>query len=167
MEQTFRGMTPQIAPGVMIASGAQIIGDVELGENVSVWYNAVLRGDMAKITVGKNSNVQDNSTLHCEIGMVLVVGENVTIGHNAILHSCTVGDGSLIGMGAVLLNESNVGKNCLIAAGSLLTPRTVIPDNSMVMGSPAKVKRELTVEEIEDIQSNATEYVSLAKEYME
>jgi len=167
MEQTFRGMTPQIAPGVMIAPGAQIIGDVELGENVSVWYNAVLRGDMAKITVGKNSNVQDNSTLHCEIGMVLVVGENVTIGHNAILHSCTVGDGSLIGMGAVLLNESNVGKNCLIAAGSLLTPRTVIPDNSMVMGSPAKVKRELTVEEIEDIQSNAAEYVSLAKEYME
>jgi len=167
MEQAFKGMTPQIAPGVMIVPGAQVIGDVELRENVSVWYNAVLRGDMAKITVGKNSNVQDNSTLHCEIGMELVVGENVTIGHNAILHSCTVGDGSLIGMGAILLNESNVGKNCLIAAGALLTPRTVIPDNSMVMGSPAKVKRELTVEEIEDIQSNAAEYVSLAKEYME
>lgn len=163
--QSYKGMTPRISPNVFIAPGAQVIGDVELKRSASVWHNAVLRGDEAKIVVGERSNVQDNSTLHCDRKMDLVIGQNVTVGHNAILHSCVIGDGSLIGMGAILLNGVQVGKNCLIAAGALLTPRTIIPDNSMVMGSPAKVKRTLTAEEIQGILENAAEYVSLGKEY--
>lgn len=163
--QAFQGMNPQIASGVWIAPGAHIIGSVELMEGVSIWHNAVLRGDEAKIVVGANSNVQDNATLHCDKGIDLVIGNHVTVGHNAILHSCVIGDGSLIGMGAILLNGVKIGKNCLVAAGALLTPWTVIPDNSMVMGSPAKVKRKLTAEEIKGIRENASEYLYLMKAY--
>lgn len=165
--QPYQNRMPAVGQDVFIAPGAQVIGDVELKDGVSIWHNAVLRGDEAKITVGRDSNVQDNSTLHCDKGQELTVGENVTVGHNAILHSCTVGDGSLIGMGAILLNGVVVGKSCLIAAGALLTPRTIVPDNSMVMGSPAKVKRELSPEEIKGMLDNAAEYVSLGREYRE
>lgn len=159
--------SPQIDDTVFIAPGAQVVGDVCLHRNASIWYNAVLRGDIEKITVGSNSNVQDNCTLHCDFGIELIIGENVTVGHNAVLHGCTVGDDSLIGMGAILLGGVKVGKNCLIAAGAVLTPGTVIPDGSMVMGFPAKVKRELTEKEKLDILNNAAEYVRLSKEYRE
>lgn len=166
--QEVNGMKkPQIDGTTYIAPGAQVIGDVCLKENANVWHNAVLRGDIEKITVGKNSNVQDNCTLHCDHRIELVIGENVTIGHNAVLHSCTIGNDSLIGMGAILLNNVKVGKNCLVAAGAVLTPNTVIPDGSMVMGFPAKVKRPLTDKEKQDIIDNGAEYVVLAKEYKE
>lgn len=158
---------PEIDNTVYIAPGAQVVGDVCLMHNASVWHNAVLRGDIEKITVGANSNIQDNCTLHCDFGVELVIGENVTVGHNAVLHSCHIGDDTLIGMGAVLLGGVKVGKNCLVAAGSVVTPNTVIPDGSMVMGSPAKVRRKLTEQEKLDILSNAAVYIKLAKDYRE
>lgn len=157
---------PIIDKSVFIAPGAQVVGDVCLCENVSIWHNAVLRGDVDKITVGKNSNVQDNCTLHCDFDIELKIGENVTIGHAAVLHSCEIGDNSLVGMGAILLGGVKVGKNCLIAAGTLLTPNTVIPDGSMVMGFPGKVKRQLSEQEIKNITDNAAEYLKLMKLYM-
>lgn len=158
---------PQIDSTAYIAPGAQVVGDVCLKQNASVWHNAVLRGDIDKITVGANSNVQDNCTLHCDFGIELVIGENVTVGHNAVLHSCVIGDDTLIGMGAMLLGGVRVGKNCLVAAGAVLTPNTVIPDGSMVMGFPAKIKRKLTEQEKLDILSNAAVYVKLLKDYRE
>lgn len=158
---------PQTDPTAFIAPGAQVVGDVTLGARASVWHNAVLRGDIAHIEVGEDSNVQDNCTLHCEFDMPLVLGRRVTVGHNAVLHSCTVGDGSLIGMGAILLNGVKVGSGCLIAAGAVLTPGAVIPDGSMVMGFPAKVRRTLTEKERADILENAAVYVRLGKEYRE
>jgi carbonic anhydrase/acetyltransferase-like protein (isoleucine patch superfamily) len=165
MISSFRGICPKISESAYVADCAQVIGSVCLKENTGIWHNAVLRGDMAQITIGAGSNVQDNCTLHCDELKPLVVGENVTIGHNAILHSCTVGDCCIIGMGAIVLNDVCIGSHCLIAAGSVLTPRTVIPDGSLVMGSPAKVKRELTEEEKLSIRTNAQEYIKIAKEY--
>lgn len=163
--QSFDSKSPRVERGVYVAPGARVIGDVDLCEGASVWHNAVLRGDEAPITVGKGSNVQDNCTLHCDAGKPLVLGENVTVGHNAVLHSCTVGNGSLIGMGAIVLNDVKIGNNCLIAAGALLTPRTEVPDNSMVMGSPATVRRPLTAQEIAGMHENAVCYAALAGKY--
>lgn len=165
MIQEIEGRKPKIHPESFTAPGAQIIGDVELKKDAGVWHNAVIRGDMARITIGRASNVQDNCTLHCDLNKPLTIGENVTVGHNAILHSCTVGDGSIVGMGAIVLNDAVIGKSCMIAAGAVVTPRTVIPDGSMVMGSPAKIKRELTQEEKENMLENAAEYVRLSKQY--
>jgi len=144
-----------------ITKTAVIEGDVSIEENVSIWYGAVLRGDLAPIKVGKNSNVQENSVLHVDENCPVVIGENVTIGHGAIIHGCTIGDNSLIGMGAIILNGANIGKNCIIGAGALVTGNTQIPDNSLVIGSPAKVKREVTEDEIRGNLHNAEEYVKL------
>ena len=126
-----------------------------------IWYNAVVRGDMEGITIGDNSNVQDNCTLHTGNGYALTIGNGVTIGHNAIVHGCTVGDNTVIGMGSILLNGAKVGKNCIIGAGALVTGKMEIPDNSMAFGNPAKVIRNLTEAEIEDNRENAEEYVKL------
>lgn len=167
MVREFRGEKPEIAGKSYIAPGAQVIGKVKIAENASVWPNAVLRGDMEEIRIGRGSNVQDNCTLHTDHGVPLVIGENVTIGHNAVLHSCTVGDGSLIGISAVVLNGAVIGKGCLVGAGALVTPRTQVPDGSMVLGGPAKVKRALTEEEKRGILENGEEYVRLAAEYAE
>lgn len=156
---------PQIDSTAFVAPGAQIVGDVHLCRNASVWHNAVLRGDIDKITVGANSNIQDNCTLHCDFDKELIIGENVSVGHNAVLHSCVIGDDSLIGMGAILLGGVKVGKNCFVAAGAVLTPDTVIPDGSMVMGFPAEVRRSLTEEEKLKILSNAAVYVKLSQDY--
>ena len=165
MIEKFGEYAPQVAKTAFVAPGAQVIGRVTLAENATVWHNAVLRGDIAPITVGPGSNVQDNCTLHCDHGIPLVIGENVTVGHNAVLHSCTVGGGSLIGMGAIVLNGAKIGGGGLIAAGAVVTPRTEIPDGSLVMGSPARVKRGLTDDEKQGILSNAAEYVRLGQEY--
>lgn len=156
---------PEIAPSAFIAPGAHVIGDVRLCENTSVWHNAVLRGDAAPITVGSGSNIQDNCTLHCDEGRPLSIGSNVTVGHNAVLHSCTVGDGSLIGIGAVVLSGAVIGKCCIVAAGSVVTSNTVVPDGSLIMGIPAKLKRRLTKQEQEDLLCKAESYVALAKQY--
>ncbi len=159
----FKPVTPP--DSAMIFPGAVVVGNVTLGENCSVWYNAVIRGDEDAIVIGDGSNVQDNAVLHVETGLPLTIGKGVTVGHGAILHSCTIGDDSLIGMGATVLDGAVVGKGCLIAAGAVVTPRTEIPDGSMVMGAPAKVKRPLTGDEMADIRRNAQVYVALKEDY--
>jgi len=150
-----------ISEKAYITKTAIIEGDVTVGDNVSIWYGAVLRGDLAPITVGENSNVQENSVIHVDKNCPVNIGKGVTIGHGAIIHGCTIGDNSLIGMGAIVLNGANIGKNCIIGAGALVTSNTVVPDNSLVIGSPGKVKRELTEEEIKGNKENAEEYVNL------
>lgn len=144
---------------VIILPGARVNGDVTIGPGCSVWYNAVIRGDEAPIIIGENTNVQDNATLHTSYDHPLHVGSGVTVGHNAILHGCTVGDNVLVGMGAIVLDDAVIGQDCIIGAGALVTKGSVVPNGSMVLGSPAKVKRALTVEEIENIRQNALTYV--------
>jgi len=146
-----------------VLKGAQVLGQVRLGDNVSIWYNAVLRGDEDKIEVGDFTNVQDNCVVHCEKGMPTVIGEYVTVGHGAILHSAKIGDNCLIGMGAIILNGAEIGKNCIIGAGSLVTENAKIPDNSLAFGSPAKVIRGLEPKETKDLKKHAEEYFKLAK----
>ncbi len=163
MPVKFHPVTPD--PTTLIFPNAVVVGDVTLGKNCSVWYGAVIRGDEEKIIIGDNTNIQDNAVLHVTPGLPLRIGSGVTVGHGAILHSCTVGDNSLIGMGAIVLDGAVIGKNCLIAAGAVVTPRTVVPDGSMVMGSPGKVKRELTAEEMEGNRLNAKFYVDLKEGY--
>ncbi len=152
---------------LLIAQGAVVCGDVTIGDKVSVWYNAVIRGDMAPITIGDESNVQECSVLHVSENLPLVIGNGVTVGHGAILHSCTIGDNSLIGMGAIVLDGAKIGKNCIIAAGALVTGGTEIPDGSLVMGSPGKVRREMTEADIEANRQNAKEYVHLMEKELE
>ena len=142
-----------------IAPGAAVIGNVKLEANASVWFGAVLRGDNERITVGENSNVQDGAVLHTDPGIELTIGKNCTIGHKAILHGCTVGDNTLIGMGATILNRAQIGRNCLIGANALVTEGKIIPDNSLVMGAPAKVVRELTPDAIANLPKSAQGYV--------
>ena len=157
MKQAFAG-------NVFIAHGAVVLGDVQLGENVGIWYNATVRGDREPIRIGRGSNIQDNCVVHVDAGYPVSVGENVTVGHGAILHGCTVEDNSLIGMGAILLNGCHIGKNCIVAAGALVTQGTVVPDGSLVLGNPAKVKRAVTEEEIAANKNNAALYVEEALE---
>ena len=137
------GVAPQLADGTWVADSAQVMGSVVLGENVSVWFGAVLRGDTEPITIGRNSNVQDLSVLHADLGSPLTIGENVTIGHQVMLHGCTVGDNSLIGIQAVVLNNAKIGRNSIVGAGSVVTEGKEFPDNSLIIGSPAKVVRTL------------------------
>ena len=159
----FEPVTPP--KSALVLPGAVVVGDVTLGEECSVWYNAVLRADEAPIVVGWGSNVQDSAVLHTTTGHPLVLGRDVTVGHGAILHSCTVGDNTLIGMGAIVLDDAVIGKNCIVAAGALVTGRTVIPDGSMVMGAPAKVRRALTEEESAATAENARVYRELKEGY--
>ena len=151
-------VTPKVAQGVFIAPGACVVGNVEIAPEASIWFGVVIRGDNEPMSIGEGSNIQDNSVLHSDPGFPLTIGRNCTIGHSAIVHGCTVGDGSLIGMGATVLNGAVIGKNCLIGAGALVTERTVIPNNSLVVGSPARVKRELTKEQIEGLHETARHY---------
>ena len=161
----YKGYEPVIHETAYTAPSADIIGMVALEEDCSIWHNAVLRGDVDEIIVKKGANIQDGCVLHCSDKIKTIVGEGTTVGHSAVLHSCEIGGNSLIGMGAVILDGVKVGKNCLIAAGSLLTPGTVVPDGSMVMGSPGKVRRELTEKEIDGIRHNADEYIALKNIY--
>lgn len=154
---------PQVHPSVFVAPGAMVVGKVELHENSSIWFNVSLRGDNDLIVLGEGSNIQEGSVLHTDTGHPLTIGKRVTVGHQAMLHGCTIGDESLIGMQAILLNGSQVGRHCIIGAGALLTGNTVIPEGSMVLGSPAKVVRPLKPEEIEMIRQAAAGYVDRAK----
>ncbi len=154
-----------VPKSAMVFPGGVVVGDVRVGEDCSIWYNAVVRGDEAPISIGDGTNIQDNAVLHVATGHPMTLGKGVTVGHGAILHSCAVGDNSLIGMGAIILNDAVIGKDCLVAAGALVTSRTVVPDGSMVMGSPAKVKRPLTPEEIEDNRQNALGYAARKERY--
>lgn len=138
------GMVPQLAASAWVADSAQVMGHVVLGEDTSVWFGTVIRGDTETITIGAGSNIQDASVLHADIGKPLVVGERVTVGHQVMLHGCTIGDETLIGIGAVVLNGAKIGKHCLVGAGALVTEGKEFPDGSMIIGSPAKAVRELT-----------------------
>lgn len=148
-----------------IAKGAKVIGNVELGENVGIWFNAVVRADQSKIHIGNNSNIQDNCTVHVEKDLDVWIGDGVTVGHNAIVHGCRVGDNTLVGMGAIIMNRAVIGKDCIIGAGAIVTEDTVIPDKSLVIGTPGKVIRTLTDEEVAGITENAFRYVKEAEEY--
>lgn len=152
------GLTPQIDGSAFLATGARVIGDVRLGPDSSVWYNAVLRGDSASITVGVGSNLQDNVSVHVDADSPVVIGENVSVGHNAVVHGCTVEDGCLIGMGSVILSGAVIGAGSLVAGGALVLGGTIVPPGSMVAGVPAKVGRELTDEEKRGILRNAEVY---------
>ena len=148
-----------------IAPNASIIGDVTLEKNTSIWFNVTLRGDIENIYVGEGSNIQDGSVLHTDPGYPLKIGKNVTIGHLVMLHGCTVGDNSLIGIGAVILNNARIGKNCIIGANALVTENKEIPDNSLVIGSPGKIIRSITDEEVKSITKNAIHYQQNWKKY--
>ena len=158
-------LTPRLADTAWVADSAQVIGNVDLAEGVSVWFGAVLRGDNEPMRIGRNSNVQDGSVLHSDLGSPLTLGENVTVGHQVMLHGCTVGDGSLVGIKAVVLNGAKIGKNCLVGAGALVTEGKEFADGSMILGSPAKVVRQLTSEQIEGLRRAAAHYVSNARRY--
>lgn len=156
---------PRIAPTAFVYENATVIGLVELGAGANVWPYAVIRGDNEPIVVGDGSNVQESCVLHTDPGCPLTVGRNVTIGHQAMLHGCTVGDGSLIGIQAVILNRAVIGRNCLIGAGALVTEGTVIPDNSLVLGAPGKVKRTLAAEDIAGMHANTANYIERGAYY--
>ncbi len=149
---------PQIAPTAWVADSAQVMGNVILEEKSSIWFGTVIRGDTETITIGEGSNIQDACVVHADVGAPVLVGKNVTVGHKVMLHGCTVGDGSLIGIGAIVLNGAKIGKNCVVGAGSLVTERKEFPDGSMIMGSPAKVVRQLTEEQIAGLAWSAQHY---------
>jgi carbonic anhydrase/acetyltransferase-like protein (isoleucine patch superfamily) len=148
-----------------VAPNAVIVGDVTLEKNISIWFNVTLRGDVENIYVGEGSNVQDGSVLHTDPGCPLKIGKNVTIGHIAMLHGCIIGENSLVGIGAVILNKAKIGKNCIIGAKALITENKEIPDNSLVMGSPGKIVRKVTDEEVKLITENALHYQDNWKKY--
>ena len=151
---------PEIDPSAFVADSSNVVGKVTLGANVSVWFGVTLRGDNERITIGANSNVQEGTVMHTDPGYPLDIGRNVTIGHQAMLHGCTVGDGSLIGIQAVVLNGARIGKGCLVGAGALVTEGKEFPDHSLILGSPAKVVRTLTQEDLLRLEGTAANYVA-------
>lgn len=159
------GVAPQVSASAWVADSAQVIGRVALADDASVWFGVVIRGDTETITVGKGSNIQDMSVLHADVGMPLTVGEGVTVGHKVMLHGCTIGDNSLIGIGAVVLNGAKIGNNCLVGAGSLVTEGKEFADGSLIVGSPARVVRQLSPEQIEGLRHSAQHYVQNANLY--
>ena len=159
------GVAPQVDATAWVADSAQVMGQVALAAGASVWFGAVLRGDCESITIGEGSNIQDASVLHADFGKPLVVGQRVTVGHQVMLHGCTIGDESLIGIGAVVLNGARIGKHCLVGAGALVTEGKEFPDGSMILGSPAKAVRQLTPEQIEGLRQSAQHYVDNAQRF--
>lgn len=161
----FDGVSPQLADGVWVAPNASVIGAVSLGENANIWFGVVIRCDNEPITIGKDTNIQDNSVLHSDPGMPLTIGAGVTVGHKAMLHGCTVGDNSLIGIGATVLNGAIIGKNCIIGAHALITEGKVIPDNSLVVGSPGRVIKTLGDTQVQILKASALHYVENAERF--
>jgi carbonic anhydrase/acetyltransferase-like protein (isoleucine patch superfamily) len=159
------GLTPQLADTAWVADNAQVMGNVTLAADCSVWFGVTVRGDTETISIGQGSNIQDGSVLHADVGMPLVVGDNVTVGHKVMLHGCTIGDESLIGIGAIVLNGAKIGKNCLVGAGSLVTEGKEFPDGSMIMGSPAKAVRQLTPDQMEGLRMSARHYIDNAQRF--
>ncbi len=154
---------PAFPDSTFVADNATVVGDVTLGENVSIWYGARLRGDIAAITVGDNSNIQDNATVHVDFDVPAIIGTNVTIGHNAVIHGATIEDDALIGMGAIVLNRAVVGKGSIVGAGSVVREGMIIPAGSLVAGVPAKILKQLSPEQQSHIKDNAAVYVACAK----
>ena len=159
------GVSPEVATAAWVADGAQVIGRVNLAQDVSVWFGTVVRGDTETIRIGRGSNIQDACVLHADMGKPLTVGEDVTVGHQVVLHGCTIGDGTLIGIGAVVLNGARIGKNCLVGAGSLVTEGKEFEDGSMIMGSPARVVRALDSQQKQGLVNSAQMYVLNARRF--
>ncbi len=159
------GVSPNMADSVWVADSAEVMGDVLLEEDVSIWFGVVVRGDTAAIRVGARTNIQDLSVLHADVGLPLTIGSGVTVGHKAMLHGCTVGDDSLIGIGAVVLNGAKIGKGCLVGAGALVTEGKEFPDGAMIIGSPARMVRSLTPEQQQGLRLSAEHYVANAKRF--
>ena len=165
MLNSFRGIWPSLEGNAYVAPTASVIGDVTLGEGSSCWFVAVLRGDEARISLGKNSNIQDNAVVHCDRDVPVVIGENVTVGHGVILHSCTIGDCAMIGMGAVVLSRASIGAGSVVAAGAVVREGEVIPPNTLFAGVPATFKKELGSKVQDANIANAMEYVHLVSDY--
>ncbi|MCP1185345.1 gamma carbonic anhydrase family protein [Paenibacillus sp. 1781tsa1] len=161
----YKGLQPQLHSSVYMAEGAKLIGDLRMGEESSVWFNAVLRADLAPIIIGKRCNIQDNVVGHVNTDQPLIVGDDVSVGHTAIIHGCRIGTGSLIGMGAILLNGADIGEYTLIGAGSVVTENSKIPPYTLALGTPAKVIRELTDADLERMSRTSLGYVTKGKEY--
>ncbi len=159
------GRTPNIDDDAWVAPGASVIGDVHLAADASVWFGAVIRADNEPIRIGRGSNIQENAVLHVDPGKPLVLGENVTVGHQAMLHGCTIGDESLVGIQAVILNGAVIGRNCLVGAGALVTEGKQFPDGSLIIGTPAKVARPLSEAEIAGLRHSAVNYIERSKAF--
>lgn len=163
----FEGKTPKLHESVFVVESACIIGDVEIGKDSSVWFNTVIRGDVNYIRIGERTNIQDLSMLHVEKDLYpLIIGNEVTIGHNVTLHGCKIKDRCLIGMGVIILNNAEIGEESIIGAGTLITENTIIPPRSLVIGSPGRVKRQITGEELEWIKRSAQNYVNYVHRYL-
>jgi carbonic anhydrase/acetyltransferase-like protein (isoleucine patch superfamily) len=156
---------PEIAVDAWVAPSATVIGDVHIASEASVWFGAVLRGDVERLTIGRGTNIQDNAVLHSDPGAPLVLGTNITVGHLVMLHGCQIGDGTLIGIGAIVMNHARIGANCIVGAGSMVTEGKHFPDGSLILGSPAKLARPLTPEEIARLAWSAQRYIARAKLY--
>ncbi|HEX6708549.1 MAG TPA: gamma carbonic anhydrase family protein [Albitalea sp.] len=156
---------PQLGVGAWVADSAEVVGRVVLEDDASVWFGVVLRGDTERLHVGRGSNVQDGSVVHADPGFPCVIGDGVTIGHQVMLHGCTIGDGTLVGIQAVVLNGARIGRNCLVGAGALVTEGKEFPDGSLIVGAPAKAVRQLTPEQIEGVRRAAAHYVENARRY--
>ncbi len=160
-------LSAELNEGVFVAPSANLIGSVVLHAGVSIWFNAVLRGDSEPIIVGRNSNIQDGCVCHTDPGCTLKIGENVTVGHMAMLHGCTIGSGSLIGIGSSILNNARIGRSCLVGAHTLITEDKEYPDRSLIIGSPGKTVRELSDREVKDLENSASLYVRKAARYLD
>lgn len=166
MTYEYRGIWPKISDKAFVAENASVIGEVEIGDDSSVWFGAVIRGDEAPIKIGRGSNVQDNVVLHCDMGSPMDIGDNVTIGHGSIVHGAIIGSNTLIGMGAIVLDGARIGEGCIIGAGAVVKERAEIPAGSLVVGVPGKVVREVKPEQAETLRRQSY-YVPLSKDYME
>lgn len=167
MEHTYKDTIPKTEPALFVAESAELSGDVRLADNVSVWYNVSMRGDLDRIEVGEGSNVQDGTVVHVSTDVPTIIGAGVTVGHNAIIHACRIEDSCLIGMGSIILDGSVIGEESIVGAGALVTQNKEFPPRSLILGSPAKQVRTLEEEEIKAIRKNAEEYIELARAYAE
>ena len=165
MIMDFEGVKPKINGNTYISESVDIIGKVEILENANIWFGTRLRGDMNNIVIGRNTNIQENSVVHVDSKSPCIIGNNVTIGHGAIIHGCNIADNVLVGMGSIILNNAKIGNNTIIGAGSLITQGKEFPEGVLILGNPAKVVRKLTQAEIESIQCSADNYVRLSKKY--
>ncbi|HTE55337.1 MAG TPA: gamma carbonic anhydrase family protein [Kofleriaceae bacterium] len=166
--RSFRGKQPVIGPDTFVAETAALIGDVRVGSRSSLWYGAILRGDVYHIRIGDDTSIQDNTVVHVTSGRhATSVGDRVTVGHSAVLHGCTIEDDCIIGMGAIIMDRAHIGRFCVVGAGALVTPDTLIEEGQLVLGTPARAKRALTEEERGWIQTSARHYVELARQYLE
>lgn len=165
MKLQFNGVAPSINENAYVSESVDIIGDVKVEENVSIWFGARLRADMNKIVIGANSNIQENAVVHVDIESPVIIGENVTIGHSAIIHGCNISNNVLVGMGSIILNNAKISKNSIVGAGALVTQGKEFEEGVLILGNPAKTVRKLSEEEIKSIKRSADNYVALSKKY--